>query len=214
MYNFYETDSEESRKDREKLFKKNEILNAAVVVFSVKGFSKATLEEIAEKSQFGKATLYNYFTSKEEIYNEIVHSIYNNYHKIVENIDQNSATFVEFITNLINQLFELLTTYPDYFMLITRIRFDVLLNKENSEIPFFEEEIHIIDKFLTKWVSFGIENNEINNIDIPKFNHLFKSMIFPYIGGKIHQCASLRGLETHIESEFLISVLLNGIIRK
>ena len=50
-----------SRKEREKIERKNSILNAAKKVFAQKGFEKATLDEIAEEAEFGKGTLYNYF---------------------------------------------------------------------------------------------------------------------------------------------------------
>ena len=45
------------------------MLDAALAVFADKGFEKATLDEIAERAEFGKGTLYNYFPGgKEELY--------------------------------------------------------------------------------------------------------------------------------------------------
>ena len=61
-----------NRKERERLFKKQEILDATIKIFAKKGFKATTLDEIAEKSEFGKGTIYNYFSSKEEIYKEII----------------------------------------------------------------------------------------------------------------------------------------------
>jgi TetR/AcrR family transcriptional regulator, repressor of fatR-cypB operon len=61
-----------SRKERERLFKRQEIVNAARTVFASRGFSAATLDEIAEKAEFGKGTLYNYFQSKEELFETVI----------------------------------------------------------------------------------------------------------------------------------------------
>lgn len=45
------------------------MLDAALAVFGEKGFEGATLDEIAERAEFGKGTLYNYFPGgKDELY--------------------------------------------------------------------------------------------------------------------------------------------------
>jgi AcrR family transcriptional regulator len=61
-----------SRREREKLAKKREILDAACKVFAIKGYYGATLEEIAEEAEFSKAAIYLYFKSKEDLFIEIL----------------------------------------------------------------------------------------------------------------------------------------------
>jgi len=56
------------RKERERLSKRQEILEAARKVFAEKGYEKATLDEIAERAEFSKAALYYYFDSKESLF--------------------------------------------------------------------------------------------------------------------------------------------------
>jgi len=48
------------------------ILTGALEVFKSKGLDGATMDEIANTSGFGKATLYYYFHSKEEVFAEIL----------------------------------------------------------------------------------------------------------------------------------------------
>ena len=48
------------------------ILTGALEVFKSKGLDGATMDEIAQKSGFGKATLYYYFHSKEEVFAAIL----------------------------------------------------------------------------------------------------------------------------------------------
>lgn len=50
------------------------ILDAALDVFSEKGFHQATVDEIAEAAGLGKGTLYRYFANKETLFNELVRS--------------------------------------------------------------------------------------------------------------------------------------------
>jgi AcrR family transcriptional regulator len=51
---------------------KERILEAALEVFSHKGFHPATMDEIAEKAGVGKGTLYRYFETKEKLFAELV----------------------------------------------------------------------------------------------------------------------------------------------
>ncbi len=51
---------------------KERILEAALEVFSQKGFHSATTEDIAERAGVGKGTLYRYFETKEKLFAELV----------------------------------------------------------------------------------------------------------------------------------------------
>lgn len=56
------------RKEREKAARKEAIIDAAEKVIASKGFDNSTMDEIAEKAELGKGTLYLYFSSKTSIY--------------------------------------------------------------------------------------------------------------------------------------------------
>lgn len=58
----------EDRREREKQMRRQQILDAAREVFADKGFSGATMEEIARKADYKPATLYLYFKNKYELY--------------------------------------------------------------------------------------------------------------------------------------------------
>ena len=51
---------------------KERILEAALEIFSQKGFHPATTDEIAERAGVGKGTLYRYFETKEKLFAELV----------------------------------------------------------------------------------------------------------------------------------------------
>lgn len=58
--------SERQKEERE--IRKERILSGALSVFKSKGLDGATMDEIAAESGFGKATLYYYFPSKEDVF--------------------------------------------------------------------------------------------------------------------------------------------------
>ena len=55
------------RKEREKLQRRNDIIDAAEKVLFSRGFESATMDEIAERAELSKGTLYLYFKSKEDL---------------------------------------------------------------------------------------------------------------------------------------------------
>ena len=61
-----------SRKEREYLRHRQEILQAALKLFSEKGFHNVSMHEIAEKSEFAVGTLYKFFSNKEDLYRALM----------------------------------------------------------------------------------------------------------------------------------------------
>jgi len=60
------------RQLEERQMRQDRILTGALEVFKSKGLEGATMDEIASESGFGKATLYYYFHSKEEVFAAIL----------------------------------------------------------------------------------------------------------------------------------------------
>ncbi len=61
-----------SRREREKLRQRQEMLTAALSLFSEKGYHSVSMQEIAEASEFAIGTLYKFFQSKEDLYKALV----------------------------------------------------------------------------------------------------------------------------------------------
>jgi TetR/AcrR family transcriptional regulator len=60
------------RREREKLRHRQEILTAALSLFSEKGYHSVSMHEIAKKAEFAIGTLYNFFENKEDLYKALV----------------------------------------------------------------------------------------------------------------------------------------------
>jgi TetR/AcrR family transcriptional regulator len=61
-----------SRREREKLRQRQEMLEVALDLFSRKGYHNVSMHEIAEKAEFAIGTLYKFFQNKEELYKGLV----------------------------------------------------------------------------------------------------------------------------------------------
>ena len=60
------------RKKEERELRKKQILDGALKVFKLHGIEKTTMDEIAHESGFGKATLYYYYASKDEVFIDVM----------------------------------------------------------------------------------------------------------------------------------------------
>ncbi|MHB8066750.1 MAG: TetR/AcrR family transcriptional regulator [Desulfobaccales bacterium] len=60
------------RREREKLRQRQEMLAAALDLFSQKGYHNVSMQEIAEKAEFAIGTLYKFFQNKEDLYKALV----------------------------------------------------------------------------------------------------------------------------------------------
>ncbi len=56
------------RKQRHRLLRRTDIIRAAEHVFALKGFHKATIQDIARQAQYATGTVYLYFTDKNSLY--------------------------------------------------------------------------------------------------------------------------------------------------
>jgi TetR/AcrR family transcriptional regulator len=62
------------RKERERLRHRQEILDKALKLFTERGFHNVSMQQIADASEFAVGTLYNFFESKDSIFDELIKS--------------------------------------------------------------------------------------------------------------------------------------------
>jgi len=65
-----------SRRERDKLLRRQDILRAAEHVFALKGYYEATMQDIARQAQYATGTVYLYFKDKEDLYFSLVEHKY------------------------------------------------------------------------------------------------------------------------------------------
>jgi TetR/AcrR family transcriptional regulator len=61
-----------SRRERERLRQRRDMLDAALDLFTLKGYHNVTMHEIAEKAEFAVGTLYKFFKNKEDLYKALI----------------------------------------------------------------------------------------------------------------------------------------------
>jgi len=83
------------RKERERLKRREDILDAAEKLFFTKGIHNSTMDDVAEEAELSKGTLYIYFKSKEEIHWEITQRHFRKVSLQMENAMDDNNTAIE-----------------------------------------------------------------------------------------------------------------------
>lgn len=103
-----------TRRERERLTRKKEIIDAAQGLFFSKGFENTTMDEIADRAEFGKPTLYTYFKSKEEIAFHVHLRGYRERVKRLQEAAHSGKNGYEKFRAMGHAYFEFYKDYPEY----------------------------------------------------------------------------------------------------
>ena len=71
---------EPTRREREKLRQRHEMMAAALDLFSEKGYHNVSMHEIAAKAEFAIGTLYKFFSNKEDLYKALILELSDRFH--------------------------------------------------------------------------------------------------------------------------------------
>jgi AcrR family transcriptional regulator len=104
-----------SRKEREYLAHRGEILSAAEKVFAAKGFFTTTMSDIAREAEFGTGTLYKYFKSKEELYFTLIDEKVEETNRLVKSELSQKTSAMERIKKALRLQFEFFGRNRDFF---------------------------------------------------------------------------------------------------
>ena len=197
-----------NRKEREKLLRKQEILQAAKSVFAEKGFDAATMDEIALRADFSKGLIYGYFKNKEDLFASLMESEIDNLFQVVEKSLQDLEHPLETIERLIRQTFVHLDQNRAFVRIFTPERAG--LTKERHPeiigrvIPKFERLIRLTARCFEE----GIRKGMLRKIDPELSAHILFSMIHASVTRWVieGQAGSLKR-----EAKMVASIILNGI---
>ena len=198
-----------SRKEREKIGRKKDILEAAKRVFAVKGFEKATLDEIAVEAEYGKGTLYNYFKNKEDIFISLMHYEVEKVNDILSNSSGKYIDSREQLKEIVEAAIHYAKENQIFFRLLMKEAGKLVSQDNNDLCHNILMENHVIGvKSISKILNNGIEKSEVKNIDTELAAHIFIFMLKSVIM-KVLWLEGEKSMEKDID--FLVSVFYDGV---
>jgi Transcriptional regulator len=122
------------RKKLEKEIKKKDIIDAAERVFFKKGYVNSSMDEVAKEAEFSKRTVYVYFSSKEQIYFEIMIRGYRLMIEMLENsfLTEKPQNAKEELNCIFFTFFSFSQRYGDYFKAI--MEYETKDNEDNNVV--------------------------------------------------------------------------------
>lgn len=221
------TDHELSRRDRERLMRRQLMLDAARSVFAEKGYAEATLDEVAARAEFGKGTLYNYFEGgKEEILFAIFDDLFDALCRLVDATFSpelvRSSPFRTVFEGFLTAIFAFFLDRQDQFMILMKEGHRMTFNEQPERSSYFQEQGDRIIHVLIDGITAAQEKGELRNFPPSAIAHMIMGNIKGY---HMHMC--VRSCQTMLDkmgaqegtmppatesARFLTTFLLDGIL--
>jgi AcrR family transcriptional regulator len=193
-----------------KVSTRDKILEAAMKLFSEKGFSGTTTKEIAEKAGVNEALIFRYFSTKRDLYGAIIER------KIEEEprIELPLETFKEtrddwlIFKSLAMRMFERMENDPSFIRLLY---FSALEGHELSDM-FFDTYVQYVRMLLSDYIEGRISEGAFKNVDPLLAARAFIGMVVNYtIGQELFGEKKREGLKKEEVAETFVGIFLEGI---
>ncbi|MHA2397713.1 MAG: TetR/AcrR family transcriptional regulator [Promethearchaeota archaeon] len=107
-------DVKKNRKQRETELRRQIIMETAEKLFLSEGYDKTTMDSIARYSEYSKGTLYNYFSSKDELYLSIGSKAYEIIIDYTKKFTEKHSPGIEQLKAVGYAYYEFTKEYPSY----------------------------------------------------------------------------------------------------
>ena len=144
--------------------KRQQILNAAYIVFSRKGYHRATVDEIIALADTGKGTVYNYFVNKEQLFYTLIKERSAPFEAILAGIVPSSELPLQKVETIIKAFLEFYKENADLWRVVMyEVRglgvegyTDFTLEQRNKYQAWFGQTIGMIEKVLLEGKEQGV----------------------------------------------------------
>ncbi|OLQ75731.1 TetR family transcriptional regulator [Photobacterium proteolyticum] len=161
--------------------KKENIILAAIDIFTEKGLEQASMEAISKKAEVSKRTLYKYYPTKESLFSAIIERLLSNV-SVVSQIPFNPEVPVKAqLTAMARKKVELLCC--PHFISLARMVLSECMSSSDSATLMLEKVQNLEGQHgLTKWIEQGVAAGKLD-IEYPEvaaeqFTAALKSTIF------------------------------------
>jgi TetR/AcrR family transcriptional regulator len=197
-----------SRKERERLRHRQEILDTSLKLFSEQGFHNVSMQQLAEASEFAVGTLYNFFDSKESLFDELTKSCGERItNKLIVILD-GPGTECERLTNFIRYAPVLLEQYAAFIKLYVSelgVR-GAKLSKRPAKEDFDAVLNTSLEQLLESGISKGIFRQVDPAITAKAIHSIIETLAFE-IAGRFDK-AEVTDMFEKVEQLFICGLLL------
>ena len=199
------------RREREKLAHRHEIIDAATRIFAQKGFSNATLDEIAQEAEFSKGTIYLYFSNKEELLYSIIDEKTADYMKFLEDIFSGKVSFRQELLDYFRGFAEFAFNNIDFSNLLMSLHAQGFKTFSEENAKKLESAHEKVIKIVTNRARKARDDGELRDIPPEAVNGMIHGALDNMMMTR-WGCHTLKELQNAIV--VFIDILFNGIAKE
>jgi AcrR family transcriptional regulator len=198
-----------TRKERDKMVRRTDILRAAEHLFARKGYEGATIQDIAQQAQYGAGTVYLYFKDKESLYYSLIEEKISTMVTIIKEKTSRIEDAGRKLGIFVDEVFDYFEQNQDFFSIFILERGRLQWEMEVHARPAHIEHM----PFVTEMVKAGQQQKLLRDDYAPRqmaelLVSMISSVIFDYMKQKPGQ-KSLKEM-----SGFVLGLFLNGARKK
>jgi AcrR family transcriptional regulator len=191
------------------------ILDAALKVFSEKGYVPAVLDDVAREADVAKGTLYLYFRDKEDLFASTIMFVID---KLAERIRINireSMDPLEALELLAYHQLDFFAGNRDFFCVFHNILQENLLKKHKKIVDSMYKRMDELIEYVTRVVERGKKTGRIRS-DIPTEDivYSFGGMVMEMSRVLFHPTAGAGRFDAAEKARSINSILLRGVAAK
>jgi len=187
MVRFMKTQTKKSEKSRSQKRAKRtrkKLKKAALNIFSEKSVDATTVEDITEKADLGKGTLYQHFADKEDIVITLVEDAVNHLIECIRSYDSAPETLETMLEHLLNIHYEFYIDSKEEFLLLFQGK--LLLKLQSDTLDELEEPylryLGEIEQNISKYLSPRIDPLKVRRLACAVAGFVFGFFSFAMIG--------------------------------
>lgn len=144
------------------------ILDAARVEFVTHGLTGARVDRIAEQAGVNKNLIYHYFKSKDDLYLEVLETIYSGLRANQRDFEVRGLSPVEGMRGLVAHTFDHFVATPDLIRLmsIENIHYAHYLKQSKVVKPLYVPLLETIETLLAKGQAEGVFRRNVDPVDL------------------------------------------------
>lgn len=106
------------QREKDKIRNRRLLLEAAEKLFAVHGFAMTKIEDVAEEAGFSKATVYNYFDNKEDLFIALIDRKFEEMVQTSEDVFEADIPFEDAVENYIKISLNIINQNPNFYRIM------------------------------------------------------------------------------------------------
>ncbi len=195
--------------------KRKRILNAAMIIFAQKGVNKGTIASIAKEADVGKGTIYEYFKSKEEIFEEMLDSFFQNMLLDWKKLNDLKIPTIKKLEKIFEYTFEYLSSineqnFHQLIIIIEIMLYAMRKDLSNSTQIDLGKILRKLYKIIEPIIEDGIKEGVLRDID----KEYFAFILFSSLDGiALHYYFQRNYIDMDKLKAYSMEIFLNGILK-